>query len=91
MKTQRFYFLIDREHLEKAAKGCGLNGILDMLRYDQAVVASSPPAGYWMFVSDNRPTVARWASFGIGVAGVTNDRYDIEDLARRLRGKEKNA
>ena len=88
MGKTRFYFLIDREHLEKAAVGCGLNGVLDMLRYDQAVVASNPPAGYWMFASDNRPTVARWASFGIIVAGVTNDRYDLEELARRLRGKE---
>jgi hypothetical protein len=42
------------------------NGILDMLRYENAIVVSGPDVeGVWELEMPHAPTAARWASFGI--------------------------
>jgi hypothetical protein len=42
------------------------NGILDMLRYENATVISGPDAeGYWEIEMPHAPSAARWASFAI--------------------------
>ena len=68
---KRFYFLIERDHLSKACRGCGVEGVLDMLRYDGVRVEGNAPGGCWLFSSLSEPTRARWASFGIRLAAVT--------------------
>jgi len=74
---KRFYFLIGRDHLSKACRGCGVEGVLDMLRHDGATVHGNAPGGCWLFTSLGEPTRARWASFGIRIAAVTMKAHEF--------------
>ena len=84
----RFYFLIEAAHLHSAARGCGIEGILDMLRYDHAIVETNRPSGFWLFSSEREPTHKRWESFGIRIAAVTREDWKLHDIARVLQKKE---
>lgn len=52
-------------------RSMGVDGALDMLRYDGARVESNPPPGYFLFSitrtdgNEPWPTVRRWESFGV--------------------------
>jgi hypothetical protein len=87
-REQRWFFLIETEHLNKAARGCGVEGVLDMLRYDHAVVENNRPGGFWLFSSEREPTHKRWLSFGIRIAAVTRAPGEVTDIAKALKEKE---
>lgn len=65
-----FFYLIRREALEHLSPG----ELLDMLRYDGARVLNNPPAGFYLLTSESAPAEARWKSFGVHIADVSDSR-----------------
>lgn len=61
----RYWFTIPTEDIVKEVEIQGVEGLLDMLRYDHAVVEGNAPGGYHLFsIEGHEPEVARWRSFG---------------------------
>ena len=58
-QTKRTFYRIERAILEKAP----VSVVLDMLRYDHAVVEHNPPPGYYLLSCEGSPCVERWRSF----------------------------
>ena len=88
MKIVRHFYLIEKEHLRSATfGGAGVEGVLDMLRYDGALVESNAPAGYWLLSAESHPEVARWRSFGIKIilAPLCRDAFDVQEFLRKNR------
>jgi hypothetical protein len=76
-----FYFAISQRQIEQS-NGFGL---LDMLRYDQALVVEQH-ADFWILSrAESPPTTGRWSSFHMtpfcaevpGVVTVTRDKYEL--------------
>jgi hypothetical protein len=78
----RHFYLIEREHLRSQTFGVGMEGVLDMLRYDGARVENNAPEGYWLLSSETHPEVARWRSSGIKIilAPMCRDAFDVEEF-----------
>lgn len=85
-KTRTIYYAIKRDKLQDEP----VFAVLDMLRYDGAVVECNPPDGYWMFSITRTdgawPSVHhdRWASFGIVVDAEADSTYALRE---RLEGR----
>lgn len=83
-KSKTVYYAIRREKLADEP----VAAVLDMLRYDGAIVECNPPSGYWMFSITRTdgawPTVHydRWQSFGITVDAEGVDYIDLCDKLR---------
>lgn len=94
-KQKRSYYLIEKAQLEDVARGCGISGVMDMLRFDGAKVECNAPNGFWLLSCEGDPGVARWRSFGIKVVAVSTDPFTISKVAARLQaqkgGEEPNA
>lgn len=81
MKAKRIYYLISRSAINETP----VEAVLDMLRYDGAVVECNAPPGYYLLSSDNRgaPHRARWHSFGLIVSQEGFSLGDLHDWARK--------
>jgi hypothetical protein len=75
---KNWFFLIDQGDVHSL----GVEALLDILRYDQAVPQNMPLDGYVMFKSPDFPTTSRWTSFG---ASVIATGRDAEETVRQLR------
>ena len=82
-KETRYYFLIEQATLRKAVRSCGFDSLLDMLRYDRAIVEHNAPVGYWLFSSPHTPTIDRWGAFNIRLSGIS---YGFEVLFDMQKG-----
>ncbi len=61
-RDARFFFLIHQRYLDDNFDIGRGRDVLDMLRYDRAIVESNPPAGFYLFSSLREPTAARWVT-----------------------------
>jgi len=74
-KAKPWFWLVrtDQPHITAGA-------MMDMLRYDCALVHSNAPGGYWLLSSEHKPpTVERWNSFGIHIIGPARDEYTLRE------------
>lgn len=62
-RLQTYRFDLDREAFKRPSPFV-MEGLLDMLRYDQATVANNSTPGFITFETPLAPTVDRWKSFG---------------------------
>ncbi len=61
-KKNKWWFLIRKD------SSIPVEAMMDMLRFDSAIVHCNPPDGYWLLSIDrNPPTEERWKSFGIRI------------------------
>ena len=83
-RKKPFYFAISQRQTEQS-NGFGL---LEMLRYDQALVVE-PHEGFWILSrAESPPTTGRWASFRMtplcaevpGLITVTRNQHELRDL-----------
>lgn len=65
-----YYWTITTEQFRQAP-----GSVMDMLRYDNAMVSSNPPVNTYLLRSERPPTVARWQSFGITIDNITTRTY----------------
>jgi len=83
-KERTIYYAISRAKLNDEP----VAAVLDMLRYDGAMVENNGPDDYWMFSitrTDGRWPIVhydRWLSFGITVDAESADALELRDLLR---------
>lgn len=78
MAKAKYFYAIDATVMED---GFMFRPFIDMLRYDRATVEGTAD-GFIVLSSDQRPTVARWASWLIRVFAISHDYYDTIDRAK---------
>ena len=90
-RDKQWFYLIEKEHLRSQTFGVGVEGVLDMLRYDGARIESNAPDGYWLLSClGNYPVVARWKSFGIRirVMDLCRNALDVREILEDERKRE---
>ncbi len=80
---KRFWYIIDRDHLEAQQ----VSTVLDMLRYDQAILHSNPPPGYYLFSCPQAPCVERWNAFLIGIHQYTRGAQEFPPFGENWGGR----
>lgn len=90
-KEKRIYFLIKTTLLEEMIP----RDLLDMLRYDHAVIESNPPPGFYLLSSERYPTEARWKVFHVPIERVSTSDVELKmyvsDMQREnflIKGKK---
>lgn len=76
-KSKRFYYTIKKTSLEDL----GVASVLDMLRYDQAVIHYNPPKGMYLLSNESGPCHDRWRSFGIQIVQGSYDHYELYQVS----------
>lgn len=72
-KVKKFYYVLKSDVVDQ---GMIARDVLDMLRYDGAMVEHNAPAGFWLLSKEyayGRPCEERWQRFGARIYIISID------------------